>query len=59
MLYGYVIYSPYCIYANRCNGVYIHVWASALLVSTRMGNARRPKRGTGDKYSNPHFFYMY
>lgn len=33
------------------------MWASALLVSTTMGNARRLKRGTSNRYSNPHFFY--
>ena len=36
--------------------LHILVWASALLDSTGMGNARRLKRGTSDWYSNPHFF---
>ena len=34
------------------------MWASALLVSTRMGNARRQDRGTSNRYSNPHFFII-
>ena len=38
--------------------IYIHVWASALLVSTRLGNARRQDRGTSNRYSNPHFFVL-
>lgn len=36
----------------------IQVWASALLVSTRMGNARCQDRGTSNWYSNLHLFYI-
>lgn len=37
---------------------HISVWASALLVSTTMGNARRLDRETSNMYSDPHFLYF-
>ena len=55
---SWVCIYPYCVCIIQTwyVVVYMHVWASALLVSTRMGNARRQDRGTSNRYSNPHFF---
>ena len=50
--------SPYCVCESTIGCIHISVWASALLVSTWMGNARRLKRGTSNMYSNPHFLYL-
>ena len=58
--HGYVIYislnDKYILVSFIGIDIYIHVWASALFVSTWMGNARALVRGTSNWYSNPHFF---
>ena len=56
----YLVYSPYF---NKgvcagCGGiVYISAWASALLVLTKLGNAKALMRGTSNRYRFPRFFY--
>ena len=59
MFAGYVLSFANLYVYKFVKMLYISAWASALLVLTKLGNAKALMRGTSNRYRSPRFFGEY